>query len=373
MRLRWLCLPRLAATTIKPNTILSGDALTHLKSFPDSVIDCVMTSPPYWNLRDYDVAGQLGLEPNIEEHMARLCGVFDEVRRVLKPSGTCWVNLADSFAAKTAMRNEGFNKRWHGKKYAGQKQAATDKARPLRKTPNVREKSLCLIPFRFAIEMVNRRWILRNVIVWQKPNCMPSSAKDRFTIDFEFLFFFTKSKKYFFDVQFEPHSEVTKRRVHNFIKNGERFDPRRHKFHSSSGQIPYQVLERIARNGLHPLGRNKRCVWSIPTQAFFGAHYATYPEALCEIPIRAGCPEAICSKCGKPRKKIPGREQGSSAGSAGYTNCSCERPWTPGIVLDPFLGAGTTSAGRPQTQASIHRHRTESGLYQNCPEPACCI
>lgn len=162
-------------------------------------------------------------------------------------------------------------------------------------------------------------------------------------IDFEFLFFFTKTKRYFFELQFEPHSEVTKKRVHNFIKNGERFDPARHKCHSTSGQVPYQVLERIARNGLHPLGRNKRCVWSIPTHGFLGAHYATYPEALCEVPIRAGCPEVICTKCGKPRKKISRREQGSSTGSARYTDCGCKAHWTPGIVLDPFLGAGTTA------------------------------
>jgi len=309
-----------------------------------------MTSPPYWNLRDYDVEGQLGLESNVEEYMARLCGIFDEIRRVLKPSGTCWVNLADSFASKSGMRNNGFNQRWHGIKYASQKQAATDKARPVRSNAHVAEKSLCLIPFRFAIEMVNHHWIARNVIIWQKPNCMPSSAKDRFTIDFEFLFFFTKSQKYFFEPQFEPHSEVTKRRVHNFVKNGERFDPERHKHHSRSGQIPYQVLERIARNGLHPLGRNKRCVWSIPTQGFLGAHYATYPEALCEIPIRAGCPEAVCIKCGKPRKTaiqavgtLQHSKRSSSTPVGGYAGCECDAPWTPAIVLDPFLGAGTTA------------------------------
>src|SRR6185369_5274058 len=126
---------------IETNKIFTGDALTHLKSLPDDVIDCVMTSPPYWNLRNYDVEGQLGLESNVEEYMARLCGIFDEIRRVLKPRGTCWVNLADSFSAKTGMRNEGFNKRWHGKKYAGQKQAVTDATQPKRCRTTVSEKS----------------------------------------------------------------------------------------------------------------------------------------------------------------------------------------------------------------------------------------
>jgi DNA modification methylase len=213
---------------------------------------------------------------------------------------------------------------------------------------SVGEKSLCLVPFRFALEMINRNWILRNVIVWHKPNCMPSSAKDRFTIDFEFLFFFTKSKKYFFEPQFEPHSEVTKKRVQRFVENGERFNPNKHKHAPSPIQNPYEVS-----------GRNKRCVWSIPTQGFLGSHYATYPEALCEIPIKAGCPEAVCTICGTPRKRIipavstsPSRpahnghqRDGNQPGCepVRFTGCRCQAPFAPGIVLDPFLGAGTTA------------------------------
>lgn len=263
-----------------------------------------MTSPPYFALRDYGVEGQLGLEPNFHEYLEKLCAIFDEVKRVLKPKGTCWVNLADCYGSKTGAKNGGFNKRWHGKQYNNDKQAPTDVERPARPKTSIHEKSLCLIPFRFAIEMVQRSWILRNVIIWQKPNCLPSSARDRFTVDFEYLFFFTKSPRYYFEPQREPHKFVTQRRVEAFRRRGERFDPSRHKC-SEDSQSPFRVLENIATRGLSPLGRNKRCVWAISTQAFHGPHFATFPEKLCETPIKAGCPVG-------------------------------------GIVLDPFFGAGTT-------------------------------
>lgn len=226
--------------------------------------------------------------------------------------------------------------------------------------------------------MVNRSWILRNVIVWHKPNCLPSSATDRFTVDFEYVFFFAKSPKYYFRRQFKPHHESTKRRVEQFVRNEEHFDPGRHKYRGDVNHNPYEVLARISRNGLNPLGRNKRCVWSIPTQAFAEAHFATFPERLCEIPIQAGCPEFVCIRCGKPRKRILRptpkyatllrSNKGTSVYSgkrrkaaihignalqdtprteasyycAGYTDCGCNAPFTPGVVLDPFFGAGTT-------------------------------
>lgn len=274
-----------------------------MKKIPDDSIDCALTSPPYYSLRDYGVEGQLGLESSFQEYLQKLCTIFDEVKRVLKREGTCWVNVADCYAAKSGAKNEGFNKRWYGKQYGSDKQALTDVTRPARPKTPIPEKSLCLIPFRFAIEMLQRSWILRNVIVWQKPNCLPSSAKDRFTVDFEYLFFFTKSPRYYFDPQHEPHHLVTQQRVEAFRRRGESFDPKRHKCGKAS-QAPFRVLENIARRGLNPLGRNKRCVWSISTQAFRGPHFATFPEKLCETPIKASCPVG-------------------------------------GIVLDPFFGAGT--------------------------------
>lgn len=367
--------------TIKTDIIHCGDALTVLRRMPSASVDMVMTSPPYWMMRDYGVPGQLGLERTFEEYLHTLCRAFDEVKRVLKPEGTCWVNLGDTYAGSSGCYSPQTQRGKHRLKKAGRfpdtgKNPALVSPRSFKQT--VVDKSLCLIPFRFAIEMVNRAWRLRNVIVWNKPNCLPSSATDRFTVDFEYVFFFAKSQKYFFERQFEPHHDSTKRRVEQFVRNHERFDPTRHKYRGPVNHNPYEVLARISRNGLNPLGRNMRCVWSIPTQAFAGAHFATFPERLCELPIRAGCPELICSKCRKPRKRILKptpcyaalleANKGSLAYSskrrraaiqignalkdtprapasyycAGYTDCGCDAPFLPGIVLDPFCGAGTT-------------------------------
>ena len=163
------------------------------------------------------------------------------------------------------------------------------------------DKCLCQIPSRFAIEMCNRGWILRNEIIWHKPNCMPSSVKDRFTVDFEKIFFFVKNKKYWFETQYEPMADITlkDRRVSNDIKGTGWKD---YRGEGVNGGI--EVRQRIFNN-LNPLGRNKRCVWRIAIKPFSGAHFAVYPEDICKTPIKAGCPEN-------------------------------------GIVLDPFLGSGTT-------------------------------
>jgi len=286
-----------------------------------------VTSPPYWALRDYGVEGQIGLEPTIEEYISNLSGVFDEIRRVLKSNGSCWIVLGDTYASSGA-RNAGFNERWHGKPFRSHKQARTDAERPERPKATLPKKSLCLVPFRFAIAMVDKGWILRNVIIWHKPNSLPSSILDRFTVDFEYLFFFTKSQRYWFNPQREPHAEATKRRVRRFNENNEHFDPTRHKHYNPGGQNPYEVLTHIAKSGLNPAGRNKRCVWRIATQAFPDAHFATYPEKLVKIPIMAGCPELVCSKCGQACQES--------------SPCHCAAPLKPGIVLDPFFGSGTT-------------------------------
>jgi len=248
-------------------------------------VDCVVTSPPYWQLRDYGGKGQIGREPTVAEYIERLCAVFDEVKRVLKPSGTCWVNLGDTYASCGRTRRQ----------FAGHRPGF-----------KVQAKSLVLIPFRFAVEMVDRGWRLRNVIIWQKPNCLPSSARDRFTVDFEYLFFFARSGRYFFSPQYEPVCPSTIRRVERFRANRERFDPRRHQ-HSEHRlvQTPFDLLQRICQRGLNPHGRNRRCVWRIPVRGFPGAHFAVYPKELVETPIRSGCP-------------------------------------TGGLVLDPFFGTGTT-------------------------------
>jgi DNA modification methylase len=173
--------------------IIRGDALKILQRLPTESIDCVVTSPPYWSLRDYGVRQQLGLEASPEEYIARLCRVFDEVRRVLKPSGTCWVNLSDAYATrscKTAKRQK------HPRPIL-----SPSSNRGLNfKRPSAHLPAKCLVqlPARFALGMIERGWILRNEIVWHKPNCLPQSARDRFTVDFERLFFFVKQRRYYF-------------------------------------------------------------------------------------------------------------------------------------------------------------------------------
>jgi len=204
-------------------------------------------------------------------------------------------------------------------------------------------------------------WIMRNLIIWHKPNCMPSSVKDRFTVDFEQVQFFTKSKKYYFETQYEPFVENSDMEYRKTLRCGRKYGVKR----------PYQDNQPLSYSNpvKKSIGRNKRCVWRITTKPYKEAHFATYPEALCETPIKAGCPEFVCKKCGKAREKIidiktleryelskddpnyrPARYEGkykqgmryAEKTDKGYTDCGCNAGWEAGIVLDPFFGAGTT-------------------------------
>lgn len=349
-----------------PNTIYQGHALEVLKNLPDESVDCVITSPPYWRLRCYHTEpviwnekkdckhewtqetltgqktpqakylaaedaftptkscfcskcdawkGELGGEPTPELFISHLCDIFDEVKRVLKPAGTCFVNIADSHA------NNGIYISKYLEKHPDHKDLHSKNSRryPQRmkgyRGKGVKAKSLVGIPERFVLEMQNRGWIRRNTNIWHKPNCMPSSAKDRFTIDFEYLYFFVKNPQYYFEQQLEPCSEsylkdnrpsgVIRQRLYKNSKyNQHEFRPGLPKSggenHAKRGEPVHSSKERRRSKK-----RNKRCVWSIPTANFKEAHFATFPEELVETPIKAGCPEG-------------------------------------GIVLDPFAGAGTT-------------------------------
>jgi len=290
---------------MKTNHIYQGDCLEVLKTFPDESINMVMTSPPYWALRDYGVEGQLGLEPTFQEYITKLCDIFDEVKRVLRKDGTCWVNLGDTYSSQSSYSTKGRKKKKKKdanmsqlmKKRFDEKQTGKQSTRSGRgRNADAPEKSLCQIPSRFAIEMTNRGWILRNELIWHKPNCMPSSVKDRFTVDFEKIFFFVKNKKYWFETQYEPtiepYSEARAKRPETSKMKADYIDG------GKAGNFTY--------NKLQPQGRNKRAVWKITTKPFSEAHFAVFPEALCETPIKAGCPEG-------------------------------------GICLDPFFGAGTVA------------------------------
>ena len=279
------------------NTVHHGDCLTVLKTFPDEFIDCCVTSPPYWALRDYGCDGQLGLEPTFQEYIDKLCNIFDEVKRVLKKEGTCWVNIGDT--------------------YNGNKEGKTDNkvcdylknttTNLHKKKGDLPDKCLCQIPSRFAIEMTNRGWILRNEIIWYKPNAMPSSVKDRFTVDFEKVFFFVKNKKYWFEQQLEKSIwfEKDKRAITGGItKSGKSIT-------SEGNQYQINKSGSFRKDG----NRNKRCVWQIPTKPFKEAHFAVFPPTLVEPMIQAGCPEN-------------------------------------GIVLDPFMGSGTVA----EVALKLNRH-----------------
>ena len=269
------------------NQILHGDALTELKKLPNKSINMCMTSPPYWALRDYGVNGQLGLEPTFDEYINKLCDIFDEVKRVLRDDGTCWVVIGDTYN----------NSNWAGNKknkYSNQPINKTNKSHGRGGQKGYKDKSLVMIPFRFAIEMVNRGWILRNTIIWHKPNCMPSSAKDRFTVDFEYIFFFSKKKKYYFETQYEPLAPISMK--------DRRKDKGRFEYNGKRKGV--EGIQNVMC-GINSLGRNKRAVWRISPKPFKEAHFAVYPEELIVTPIKAGCPKG-------------------------------------GIVLDPFFGAGTT-------------------------------
>ncbi|HNV63215.1 MAG TPA: site-specific DNA-methyltransferase [Candidatus Cloacimonas acidaminovorans] len=272
------------------NKIYQGDSLEVLKTLPSESINCCVTSPPYWALRDYGVEGQLGLEPNFNDYINKLCDIFDEVKRVLRKDGTCWVNIGDTYNAHSTGKGvvggiEG-NRKNKEDNLAGNKRKI-----------NLQDKSLCNIPARFSIEMQNRGWILRNVIIWHKPNCMPSSVKDRFTVDFEYVYFFVKCKKYWFEQQIESNknnnlSGWAKQRLKDKHQNYKESDVRFGQFKDADNKYDLQ-------------GRNKRTVWRVTPKPYKEAHFATYPKELIEPMIKAGCP-------------------------------------INGLVLDPFFGSGTT-------------------------------
>ena len=260
---------------------------------PDNSIDCCITSPPYWGLRDYGHEEQLGSEKHFKDFVINLCDVFDEVKRVLKPTGTCFVNLGDTYGGSGSWTT----KKADTSKYVeNSKQVyvlpnGTSKSSQFRGT--AMNKSLCMIPERFAIEMIDRGWCLRNQIIWHKPNQMPSSATDRFTVDFEKIFFFVKQpNNYYFEQQLDPYTKPLDRWGGNMVNR-------------LNGADEYGMKQRVRDYRPKEEGKNMRTVWSINTEPSKEAHFATYPQKLVERMIKAGCPEN-------------------------------------GIVLDPFFGSGTT-------------------------------
>jgi site-specific DNA-methyltransferase (adenine-specific) len=269
---------------LETNIIHIGDNLFHLTNIPDNSVDMCVTSPPYYNLRDYKNSGQIGAENTVKDFVENLCKVFDEIHRILKPTGSCWVNIGDTY----------------------------DK------------KRLLQVPSRFEIAMCDRGWHLRNEIIWSKPNPQPISSKDRFWGNHEKFFWFVKDvKKYYFnrDAILVPQAEISIRRM--FSKNNM---SKRKDFNatskegfaiSSNSQDKHYArmreemgidkefnYEELIKSGKCPT-RPEFDTWNVPSVTYKGAHFAVYPPELIEKPILSCCPEQ-------------------------------------GIIIDPFMGSGTT-------------------------------
>lgn len=265
------------------NKILQGDVLEMLKMIPSESVDCIITSPPYFGLRDYGIGGQIGLENSLEEYILKMLSVTAELKRVLKKTGVMWWNHGDSYAGAPSGPS-GKGSTLNGGKKTQNDFAKKATGRSRRGGSTIPDKSLTLQAHRLAIRMVDEQgWILRNQVIWHKPNVMPASVKDRFTVDFEPVFFFAKSPKYFFEQQFEPLSQVSINRAKYGWKST--------KANASVAHGRFGIsVEKMGERFANPKGRNKRAVWKIPTSTSRHAHVAMFPEALLETMVRAGSP-----------------------------------------------------------------------------------
>lgn len=448
---------------VKLNHIYCGDVLEVLRTFPDECVDCVVASPPYWGLRNYGEEtnkiwggdkncehrwegnikcptkigvqgstetiknpslvksmrkpkgssfckkcgawyGQLGLEPTLDLYIEHLLEVMRELKRVLKKTGVIFWNHGDCYFGGHpcgSIHGKITGSRYKDKGVIPQQKEGRPQGQSIYRKI---EKCLVLQNYRFILRCVDELGlILRNVIIWHKPNHMPSSVKDRFTNAYEPVFMLTKSKKYWFDLDAvrKPYTEPLNR------WGGEELKPKpvRCPRCLGIGRIPIESLnpqkcpdcngkgiiykksawdketnQQTYRNrDMRPnkAGKNPADVWQIPTQPFPEAHFATFPERLVEPMIKAGCPQWICKKCGKARVGItnkdyvptrPGRKVGTGKSGTnidpnkslhqrdiskyrmkieyqtiGFTDCNCNAGWKSGVVLDPFLGSGTTA------------------------------
>jgi DNA modification methylase len=387
-------------------TILRGDCREVMRGLPDNSVHCVVTSPPYFGLRDYGTAtweggdaacahraddatlerqngrsstldgatthqkhaaiartqckcgahridNQIGLEPTPDAFVAEMVAVFREVRRVLRDDGTCWLNLGDSYAGSGKYSPDAPSN------VNGSKQSTNMASAGLRMAvPNgLKGKDLIGIPWRVAFALQADGWYLRQDIIWSKPNPMPESVRDRCTKAHEYLFLLSKSERYYYDADAIAEDA---------LRAGE--------FNNAAPQHDEYAISRVIQVGET---RNKRSVWSVATQPYSDAHFATFPPALIEPCILAGCPERVCANCGAPWVRevektrtfesgsgragnMPVGKNGASLQGGGETldimrgpvvhtktlgwdpSCSCNTETNGGTCLDPFGGAGTT-------------------------------
>jgi DNA modification methylase len=412
-------------------TLYGGDCLDVMRGMPADSVDCVVTSPPYWGLRDYGTAtwdggdaecdhmqkvggtasstlgeasgghaisdearvrsttrsfvpyshscgkcgatridSQLGLERTPEEYVANLVQVFQEVRRVLKPSGTCWLNLGDSYASGGENRN--------GKGGSGlNSNPAADvpmKAVVRGIAPGLKPKDLVGIPWRVAFALQADGWYLRSDIIWSKPNPMPESVTDRPTKSHEYLFLLTKNARYYFDSDAVREPNTSPEQAAHNERYAKVYDA-----HSANVANGAKQPGNVGSLGIHSRpgqgGRNIRSVWTIATRPYPGAHFAVFPPELPERCIKAGSSEkGVCPECGAPWERVVEREPGfesrrqdegglrrrrTGGSTNGYRGVGVTRQETtgwrpacnpvhhihelpvPSVILDPFAGSGT--------------------------------
>lgn len=278
--------------------IRTGDCRELLAAMPDQSVHCCVTSPPYFGLRDYGVAGQIGLEPTPDAFVAEMVAVFREVRRVLRDDGTCWLNLGDSYSGSGKGGNPDDSK---SKGFVGnsQREAASTAFAGDDRLYGLRPKNLIGIPWRVAFALQADGWYLRQDIIWAKPNPMPESVTDRCTKAHEYLFLLSKSARYFYD------AEAIKEPATWTRENNPDWQTQRAATNAKKGAGNRNAADGGFTGWSAEDGRNRRSVWTVATQPFSEAHFATFPPALIEPCILAGCPKG-------------------------------------GTVLDPFGGAGTT-------------------------------
>jgi DNA modification methylase len=272
-------------------TIHNGDCIEVLRTLPDESVQCCVTSPPYWGLRDYGHDSQIGLEATPEAYVGRMVEVFREVRRVLREDGTLWLNLGDSYAGNATSGGQNKNDGGPAVRVSGV---------PTKTGDNLKPKDLVGIPWRVALALQADGWYLRQDIIWHKPNPMPESVTDRCTKAHEYVFLMAKSERYYYDA--EAVSEASKYPEDNRKARQKASDYE--SMMGNSGQIRAVINPKGARSYLT---RNRRSVWTVTTKPYGGAHFAVMPPDLVKPCILAGCPEG-------------------------------------GVVLDPFMGSGTVAA-----------------------------
>jgi DNA modification methylase len=282
--------------------IINNDALTALKILPDASVQMCVTSPPYYALRDYGCAGQIGLEDTPEEYIGRLVAVFREVRRVLKDNGTLWVVIGDSYCGSG--KNSGGRNDDSLQATSAPHSWATGRT----KAPGLKPKDLIGIPWALAFALRADGWYLRQDIIWVKPNPIPESVTDRFTKSHEHILFLSKSQKYYFDqgavleiAAYDGRKDTRAKGCHKYYREGIHVNNPPQSM-AGWGGVGH---ERWRRDSVGNYLRNKRDVWTVSTEAYHNAHFATFPTALIRPCILAGS-------------------------------------WPGDVVLDPFFGAGTT-------------------------------